>query len=313
LTPSPGAADDARVNEARRPSARGPAEGGAANVVLDGRWRLLRKIAEGAMGSVHEAVHVQTQARAAVKLLRPELHADASIRRRFRREASVLQALEHPGVVRVLELGNDDGERSYTVMELLTGETLEAWLAREPQPRLEVLGPILTGIAEALAAIHEHGVIHGDVKPANVFLPAGATFPVRLVDFGLSKIEGLERLTRTGELTGTPVYMAPELLTGRGEIDARIDVYAAGVVAYLALAGRLPFSTQRHPGALMFDIVMGKLTPLAMLRPELPAGLLDAVAHAMAPKRDERTPDAGRLRAELEQAFASAGPATGAT
>lgn len=262
------------------------------------------------MGSVHEAEHVETGARAAVKLLRPELHADASIRRRFRREASVLQALVHPGVVRVLELGNDDGERSYTVMELLTGETLEALLARDAQPPLAVLAPLLTGIAEALAAIHGHGVIHGDVKPANVFIPSGSSFPVRLVDFGLSKIEGLERLTRTGELTGTPVYMAPELLTGSGEIDGRIDVYATGVVAYLTLAGRLPFSTQRHPGALMFDIVMGKLTPLDMLRPELPPRLLAAVKRAMAPKRDDRTPDAAALREDLAAGFAEAASAS---
>lgn len=259
------------------------------------------------MGSVHEAEHVTTGQHAAVKMLKADLHAEPGIRRRFRREASVLQSLEHPGVVRILDLGNDDGERSYTVMELLTGETLEALLTRDPQPSLSVLAPILLGLAEALAAVHRHGVVHGDLKPANVFLPAGATFPIRLVDFGLSKIEGLERLTRTGELTGTPVYMAPELLTGAGEIDGRIDLYALGVVAYLALAGRLPFSTQRHPGALMFDIVMGKLTPLDTLRPDVPEPLLAAVKHAMAPKREERTSDAATLWTELSRGF-SAGP-----
>jgi len=274
---------------------------GAAGVVLDGRWRLLRKIGEGAMGSVHEAENLEVGGLGAVKLLKADLHAEPSIRRRFRREASVLQSLEHPGVVRVLDSGNDDGERSYTVMELLTGETLDALLVREPQPSLAVLAPILLGISEALSAVHHHGVIHGDLKPANVFLPREGDFPIRLVDFGLSKIEGLERLTRTGELTGTPVYMAPELLTGSGEIDARIDVYAAGVVAYLALAGKLPFSTQRHPGALMFDIVMGKLTPLDTLRTDLPQALVSAVQHAMAPKREQRTPDANTLRAELAE------------
>ena len=253
------------------------------------------------MGSVHEAENLEVGGLGAVKLLKADLHAEPSIRRRFRREASVLQSLEHPGVVRVLDLGNDDGERSYTVMELLTGETLDALLVREPQPSLAVLAPILLGISEALSAVHHHGVIHGDLKPANVFLPREGDFPIRLVDFGLSKIEGLERLTRTGELTGTPVYMAPELLTGSGEIDARIDVYAAGVVAYLALAGKLPFSTQRHPGALMFDIVMGKLTPLDTLRTDLPQALVSAVQHAMAPKREQRTPDANTLRAELAE------------
>jgi serine/threonine-protein kinase len=289
------------VNERQRTT--GPDPKAAAGVVLDGRWRLERRIAEGAMGSVHEATHVATGQRAAVKMLKSDLHADASIRRRFRREASVLQALEHPGIVRVLDLGNDDGERSYTVMELLTGETLAERLVREPKLAAAAAQPILLAIAEALAAVHRHGVIHGDLKPENVFLPTGAGFPVRLVDFGLSKVEGLERLTRTGELTGTPVYMAPELLTGQGEIDARIDLYALGVIAYLAFAGKLPFSTHRHPGALMFDIVMGKVPPLGSLRPDLAPALIAAVEHAMAPKRDVRTPDAGSLWAELSKAF----------
>lgn len=255
------------------------------------------------MGAVLEAEHVTTHERAAVKILKADLHAEPGIRRRFRREASVLQALVHPGVVRILDLGNDDGERSYTVMELLTGETLAARILREPRMEVAAFAPILLAIVEALATVHRHGVIHGDIKPENVFLPAAGQFPIRLVDFGLSKIEGLERLTRTGELTGTPVYMAPELLTGQGEIDARIDLYAVGVLAYYALAGQLPFSTKRHPGALMFDIVTGKVTPLETLRPELPEKLVRAVKRAMAPKRDERAPDAAALWAELSEAF----------
>lgn len=289
------------MNERPRPPR--PSDPKGAGAVLDGRWQLVRRIAEGAMGSVHEAVHVGTGERAAVKMLKPDLHADASIRRRFRREASVLQALEHPGVVRVLDLGNDDGERSYTVMELLTGETLAERLRREGQLDAAPARPILLGILEALAAVHRHGVIHGDLKPENVFLPTGSSFPVRLVDFGLSKVEGLERLTRTGELTGTPVYMAPELLTGQGEIDARIDLYAVGVIAYQAFGGKLPFSTNRHPGALMFDIVMGKVPPLELLRPDLAPAIVRAVQHAMAPKREERSKDAASLWTELSAAF----------
>lgn len=274
--------------------------------VLGGQWRLVRKIAEGAMGSVHEAVSVTTPgARAAVKLLKGDLHADEGIRRRFRREASVLEALAHPGVVRVLEIGGDEGDTSYTVMELLTGETLEARIARDGRMSPAALRPIVLAIAEALAAVHRHGVIHGDLKPANVFLPAGSAFPVKLVDFGLSKIEGLERLTRTGELTGTPAYMAPELLTGRGEIDHRIDLYALGVIAYEALAGKLPFATNRHPGALMMDIVTGRATPLAELRPDLHPAVAAAVARAMAPKREDRPADAGQLWVELSTAFAA--------
>lgn len=258
------------------------------------------------MGSVHEAESVATPAqRVAVKLLKSELHADEGIRRRFRREASVLEALAHPGVVRVLEVGEDESAASYTVMELLTGETLEARMARDTKMAPAALRPLVLGIAEALGAVHRHGVIHGDLKPANVFLPIGGAFPVKLVDFGLSKIEGLERLTRTGELTGTPAYMAPELLTGRGEIDLGIDLYALGVIAYEALAGKLPFATNRHPGALMMDIVTGKATPLTELRADLHPAIAAAVARAMAPKRADRPADAGQLWVELSAAFAA--------
>jgi serine/threonine-protein kinase len=271
--------------------------------MLGGRWRLVRRLAEGAMGSVHEGVNEVTGQRAALKLLKAELHADPGLRRRFRREASVLQAIEHPGVVRVLELGDDDGAQSYTVMELLVGETLAELLGREPKLPPSVAVPILLGICDALAAVHRHGVIHGDLKPENVFLLAGAASPVKLVDFGLAKVEGLERLTRTGELSGTPVYMPPELFTGQREIDGRLDVYAVGIIAYQSLAGQLPFSTRRHPGALMRDIVLGKVTPLELLAPELPAPLAAAVRRAMAPRRDERTAEAGLLAAELAAAW----------
>lgn len=270
--------------------------------IIEGRYRLVRAIAAGAMGAVHEAEDVRDGTRVALKLLKPDFHQDVAIRRRFRREASILQALVHPGVVRILDVGQDEGERSYMVMELLRGETLEARIQRERLTVLE-LRPIALSITEALAAVHAHGVVHGDLKPANVFLPQGAPFPVKLVDFGLSKIEGLERLTRTGELTGTPAYMAPELLTGAGELDGRVDIYALGVVLYEALSGKLPFATNRHPGAMMFDIVTGKATPLAQLRPDLSPEVLSVVAHAMAPKRDERAKDPGTLWQELERAL----------
>ncbi len=273
----------------------------ANGTIVEGRYRLARVIAAGAMGTVHEADDLRTGERVALKMLKAQLHGDAAIRRRFRREASILQALSHPGIVRILDVGQDEGDRSFTVMELLRGETLEARIARGPMAIIE-LRPIALAIAETLAAVHGHGVVHGDVKPANVFLPQGGAFPIKLVDFGLSKIEGLERLTRTGELTGTPAYMAPELLTGQGSVDGRVDLYALGVVLYEALSGKLPFATARkHPGAVMMDIVTGKAAPLGSLRPDLSASAAAVVGRAMAPKSSERPGDAGALWAELER------------
>jgi serine/threonine protein kinase len=165
------------------------------------------------------------------------------------------------------------------------------------------------GATMAGAAI-QHAVARAKIEPEaveDVFLGAG-TSGVKLVDFGLSKVEGLDRLTRTGELAGTPVYMAPELFTGEGsrEPDARLDFYALGVLAYQTLSGALPFDTRKHPGQLMFDVAMGKVVPLATRAPALPMEIVVAIEHAMAPRRDQRPPNAESLADEWRRAFDAA-------
>jgi len=122
----------------------------------------------------------------------------------------------------------------------------------------------------------------------------------KLVDFGTSKVHGLERLTRTGEVVGTPTYMAPELLTGQGAIDARIDVYAMGVVLYEAFVGNPPF-VERNPGRLMFRIATGDVDPLGTARPDLPPALVQVVERAMAPKLEARYGSAAALSQALEE------------
>lgn len=271
--------------------------------VMGGRYRLTRLIAAGGMGAVYEASDETSGAAVALKLLHPELTSDRDVRRRFRRESSVLMALDHPCVVRVLDVGTSDDELLFSVMELLDGETLHARLERDGAFDAQALAPIVEGIAAGLTAAHEHGVIHGDLKPANVFLRRDASGPetVKLLDFGLSKVLGLERLTRTGELIGTPAYMAPELLTGKGELDERIDTYALGVILYQCLAGRAPF-TGNVPGKLMMDIVMGEAPPLGELAPEVPEDAARVVAQAMSRARERRFGAA----AALARAYAAA-------
>ena len=219
----------------------------------------MRQLAAGGMGAVYEARVRGGDACVAIKFLHSELASDPEMNRRFRREATILKSLDHPGVVQIVDVGTDSRGRSYTVMELLSGETLEARIERGPLSLAEFL-PIAEALASALDAVHEHGVLHGDLKPANVFLTGGST-AVKLVDFGTSKVHGLDRLTRTGEVSGTPTYMAPELLTGEGGIDERIDTYALGVLAYRCLSGETPF-TERNPGRLLFQVVMGEGIPI---------------------------------------------------
>jgi serine/threonine-protein kinase len=242
------------------------------------------------MGAVFEAETVATGDVVAIKVLYGQLAADPDLHRRFRREGSVLQALDHPAVVRVLDIGTDEADRAYTVMELLRGETLHARMRRPPRLTARELVPIVADTCAALSAVHEHGVIHGDVKPANLFLVedvAEQGSSVKLVDFGSSKVHGLERLTRTGEVIGTPLYMAPELLTGEGDIDESIDTYALGVMLYEALAGRRPFR-ERNPGKLLFQIAMGRCAPLVDEAPDTPPPIAAVVHRAMATRRKDR-------------------------
>ncbi|MEM9861642.1 MAG: serine/threonine-protein kinase [Myxococcota bacterium] len=248
---------------------------------IDG-FRLAHQLAAGGMGAVFEATNGAGES-VAIKFLHPELAADADMSRRFHREASILRNLRHPSIVKVRGFGTGEFG-AYTVMELLRGETLASRLARGPM-ELAALCAVIAPIGAALDAAHDHGVIHGDVKPANVFLVQGGG--ATLVDFGTSKVHGLDRLTRTGEVSGTPAFMAPELLTGEGGIDARIDVYALGALAYHALAGTSPF-TERNPGRLLFQIVKGEGTPLAVHRPDLAPHVAAAIAQAMAKDRNER-------------------------
>jgi serine/threonine-protein kinase len=267
-------------------------------------YTLDKRLAAGGMGAVYQATQRSTGERVAVKVLHPHFASDGDIRRRFRRESSVLAALDHPGVVRILDMGTDEHGHSYTVMELLRGQTLHELIkCGGPLPAGRLL-PIVQQTCAALAAVHEHGVVHGDLKPGNIFLVdegRGGDDHVKIVDFGLSKVHGLERLTKTGEVIGTPAYMAPELLTGEATPDGRVDTYALGVILYEALAGRQPFA-ERNPGKLMFDIVMGKGQPLAEAAPSTPAAVVAVVEKAMAPKRDDRY----QTPAELLDAFTRA-------
>jgi serine/threonine-protein kinase len=176
-------------------------------------------------------------------------------------------------------------------MELLRGETLEARLTREGRLTPRDLAPLLTAICEGLAAVHAHGVIHGDLKPSNVFLVSSddpSAAGVKIVDFGLSKVEGLERLTRTGELTGTPVYMAPELVRD-GRPSPASDQFALCVAIWEALTGAPPFAGPT-PGALAVTM----MTP-----PDAKGPLLQVVARGLSPDPLSRWADLDALRAAL--------------
>ncbi|MGD8317129.1 MAG: serine/threonine-protein kinase [Myxococcales bacterium] len=268
--------------------------------VLSDRYELVAEVARGAMGDVYEAIDRKLGSKVAVKVLRAEYLGDESMRRRFRREGAVLKALDHPSIVRLLELEVDTDGLVFFVTEYVEGQTLAQRVIEAPLG-IEEADTLLAALAEALGAAHDHGVLHGDLKPANVLWPGIASGrPPRLVDFGASKILGLDRLTATGELSGTPAYMAPELITGQTTLDQRIDVYGLSVLLYEALSGKPAFH-DRHVGRLVMKIDAGDCLPLDAVT-DVPRAVADVVARAMHRDPDRRYQDMADLRAAWERA-----------
>jgi len=205
--------------------------------VLDGRYRVIEPVAEGAMGVVYRAERVKLGRIVAVKILHDSLPNELSSRRRFEIEAMAMAKLEHPHCVAVLDVGLHE-DHPFVVMDYVSGQNLKEVIAKHaplPPPRAtEIVRQLLSGLAHA----HEHGIIHRDIKPANIVLSqkAGLGDHVKILDFGLARLNKDSSLT-TGIVVGTPSYMAPEQIRGN-VIDSRVDIYASGVVLFELLTGK---------------------------------------------------------------------------
>jgi serine/threonine-protein kinase len=277
--------------------------GDRADRVVAGKYRLVRLIGAGGMGTVHEAIHTWTGRRVAVKQLRVAYAADGAAARRFLREARSASRLAHPGVVEILDLGRDPVTGAlYMVQELLAGSTLRRRLAERGALPIAEVARIAAPAIAALAAAHAAGVVHRDIKPDNLFLarePGGGEI-TKLIDFGLSKQlcdgAGLA-ITRRGRQLGTPFYMAPEQLRGDPGPDDRVDVWSIGVVLFEAIAGARPF-----PGPSLHELVAqvlhAPIPRLADVAPAVPAAFAQLVDRALERDRDRR-PRAAELDAEL--------------
>ena len=280
---------------------------------LDGRYEVLGRLGEGGVGVVYRGRQMHLGRFVAIKVLHQDAAGIPEWRRRFEREAKALSALAHPNVVPVTDFGIDGGV-PFLVMELLQGKTLGELIKDKPGPlplgrTLDIVRQTLRGLAFA----HGKGIVHRDLKPANVFLqelPDQADH-VRLLDFGMAKfLEGSgsrtvpENLTRAGIVFGTPAYMSPEQVKA-GAVDARSDVYAAGILLFELLAGRRPFLADSYEGYLGAHLTQ-PVPALAKLRPKIPAArpFQALIERAMAKKPAERFEDAGAMLAGLEAVIA---------
>lgn len=273
-------------------------EGDLGGTVLGGKYRILHRIGSGGIGAVYAAEHVSLGHRVAVKLLRGAAAADASETARLRREAQVQVSIEHPNVIRTLDLDQTPDGSIYVVMELLHGISLAERLREGPVPFAQAVY-VFVRMCRALEAAHRLGVIHRDLKPGNVFLCYDGT--VKVLDFGMSKFAQAESLTQEGYTLGTPEYMSPEQCIG-APLDPRSDLYAFGILMYETLTGDIPIQSRNRRDLLELH---QRAVPVSMRerKPELmiPEELDRIVLSCLAKRAGQRPTNATELETRLAQ------------
>jgi serine/threonine protein kinase len=272
--------------------------------LLAGKFRVVRCLGMGGMGSVYEIEHELTKHRRALKLLHPAMAAVPGVVERFLREASAAGRVGNPHIVETFDAGTLDTGEPYLVMEILRGQTLTDRIERGPMP-LDEMVDLIGQACDGIQAAHEAGIVHRDLKPDNLFVvDVGGRPFVKILDFGISKFDpgktGGMALTQEGAALGTPYYMSPEQIRGEINLDARADVYALGVILYECAAGCRPFEADALT-QLAVLIHTGRPAPLAERRKNLPPGFVDLVMRAMAADRAQRTQSSRALRQELER------------
>jgi eukaryotic-like serine/threonine-protein kinase len=269
------------------------------------RYRIVSALGAGGMGVVYKAEDSRLSRQVALKFLPDALAADRAALDRFAREARAVSSLNHPHICTIYDINEWEG-RPFLVLECLEGETLDARRGRVHDAR-EVVKLALQ-VAKALAAAHEKGIIHRDVKPANIFMTKDGT--AKLLDFGIAKLAAqwqaagvmgrpTEALTETGVMIGTAEYMSPEQVRGE-TVDARSDLFSLGVVLYEMATGRAPFGGST-PGAVVGEILMKTPTAPMRLRPELPSALDGTITRLLEKSPEHRYQSASEVRAELER------------
>jgi len=271
--------------------------------VIGGKYRIVRLIGDGGMGTVYEAHHEFLETSVALKFLHADLAKRAGLGSRFLQEARVSARIRSPHVTHVTDVDQTADGSPYLVMELLHGEPLQQAMDRlgklPPEQAVDFALQILSGLESA----HAIGVVHRDLKPDNVFIVPGTGGPLlKLIDFGIAKLrastEFQKGLTRAGVIMGTPEYMAPEQLFAAENVDHRADLYSLGVILFEMLTGRRPADGDEVE-QIVAAVVSGNVRHLADLEPRLPPGLVAIVERALRPDREERFASALEMRSAL--------------
>lgn len=266
--------------------------------VIGGDFRLLRRLGRGGMSDVYLAEQISLKRSVAFKILRADLVTDETFLKRFRQEAAAAGGLNHPNIVQVYTIGEEQGVH-YIAQEYVQGQTLKEYIARKGPPELPIALRIMRQVGQALQAAGNAGIIHRDIKPENILLNRKGE--VKVADFGLAQLtQNADHvsLTQVGVTMGTPLYMSPEQVNGK-PLDKRSDIYSFGVTSYYLLCGRPPFQ-----GETALSVAVQHLhespPPLAERRPDLPEALCEIVHKMMAKSREERYPDAQSVLNDLK-------------
>lgn len=262
-----------------------------------GRYRILERIGRGGMGVLYRGIDPVLDREVAIKAMSTDFESvenTEEARAKFFREAQAAANLQHRNIVTIFEFAEDEG-RPYIVMEFLRGQTLTARISADPPLSLDQKLDVVSEVCSGLQFAHDHGVVHRDVKPENIWLLEDGT--IKVVDFGIAKLLS-STLSRQGDVLGNANYMAPEQVFG-GAIDGRADIFSAAVVLYELLAGRRPFAAD-SPTSTLLRVVREQPEPLDSMAGDLPPGVIAAVARGLQKKPEDRYQAAGEFATDLQ-------------
>jgi serine/threonine protein kinase len=267
---------------------------------IGGRYQIEELLGQGGMSAVYKATDPNLRRVVAVKIIHPHLSGDQEFVRRFEEEAAAVAQLRHPNIIQVHDFSHD-GPTYFIVFEFVPGESLQAWLKRlnasGRQMDHQEAAQIAADVADALNYAHEQGLVHRDVKPANVIINVRSQ-PI-LMDFGIAKIVGGTQHTATGAVLGTARYMSPEQIKGEG-VDARSDIYSLGVMLFEMVSGRPPFEAESAMTLMMMHM-QDPVPDVGEIRPEVPAALVNVITKALSKDPDHRFRTAAEFATALHQ------------
>jgi len=254
------------------------------DALLKQRYRLIEEIGRGGMAVVYRGEDTELNRQVAVKILHSFLADKEEARKRFQREARVVARLRHENILEIFDFSGLDSKDAFIVTEFIEGQTLATFLEDHPITVPEVAACILSQVCKAVIHAHGQGVIHRDIKPENIMIRKDGV--IKLMDFGIAQMVDTQKLTLTGQLLGSPAYMAPEMVTG-GPLDFRTDVFSLGVLLYRLATGQLPF-TGNNPHEVLKKIADGDFLPASMSCPAVSEDLDTIIDKALTVEPENR-------------------------